>query len=62
VNLAQLQERIVYLPLLPQRWRPFVMQQVRALSSISDKVIKEFVWQLQSVCQVFVTLFLLAQR
>jgi hypothetical protein len=38
------------------------MQQVRAPSSISDKVIKEFVWQLQSVYQVFVTLFLLAQR
>jgi hypothetical protein len=62
VNLAQLQEKIVYLPLPPQRWLRCVMQQVRAPSSISDKVIKEFVWQLQSDYQVFVTLFLLAQR
>jgi hypothetical protein len=60
--LAQLQEKIVYLPLLPQRWRHFVMQLVRAPSSISDKVIKEFVLQLQSVYQVYVTLFPLAQR
>jgi hypothetical protein len=50
------------LPLLPQRWRPFVMQQVRVRNFISDKVIKEFVWQLQSVYLVFVTLFQLAQR
>jgi hypothetical protein len=38
------------------------MQLVRAPSSISDKVIKEFVLQLQSVYQVYVTLFPLAQR
>jgi hypothetical protein len=39
-----------------------VMQLVRVRNFISDKVIKEFVWQLQSAYQVFVTLFLLAQR
>jgi hypothetical protein len=62
LNLAQLQEKIVYLPLLPQRWRRFVMQQVRVHSSISDKVINASVLLLQSVYLVFATLFQLAQR
>jgi hypothetical protein len=38
------------------------MQLVRVLSSISDKVINASVLPLQSAYQVYVTLFLLAQR
>jgi hypothetical protein len=60
--LAQLQEKIVYLPLLHQHLLHCVMQLVRVLSSISDKVINASVLPLQSVYQVCVTLFPLAQR
>jgi hypothetical protein len=61
-NLALLQEKIVYLPLLPQRWLRCVMQRVRVHSSISDKVINASVLLLQSAYLDFATLFLLAQR
>jgi hypothetical protein len=60
--LAQLQEKIVYLPLLPQRWLRCEMRQVRVHSSISDKVINASVLPLQSAYLVCVTLFRLAQR
>jgi hypothetical protein len=62
LNLALLQEKIVYLPLLHQHLLHCVMQLVRVLNSISDKEINASVLPLQSVYQVCVTLFPLAQR
>jgi hypothetical protein len=62
LNLALLQEKIVYLPLLHQHLLHCVMQLVRVLSSISDKAINASVLPLQSVYQDFATLFPLAQR
>jgi hypothetical protein len=62
LNLAQLQEKIVYLPLLHRHLLRCVMQLVRVLSSISDKEINASVLLLQSAYQDFATLFLLAQR
>jgi hypothetical protein len=50
------------LPLLHQHLLPCVMQLERVLSSISDKAINASVLLLQSAYQVYVTLFLLAQR
>jgi hypothetical protein len=62
LNLALLQEKIVYLPLLHRHLLPCVMQLVRVLNSISDKEINASVSLLPSAYQVCVTLFPLAQR